>query len=124
MAKNSQVKLQKNKNKNGDTRGMHPNSQKNLKPGANKNGRPRKELSLTNCAREKLREKCPYAPNQTWLEYLVERWLGQAAENATYFNQLIERLEGKVTQPIGGEGGGPIPITVIEKEKDHGTSSS
>ena len=115
MTENSEVKLQKNKNKNGDTRGMHSNSRKNLKPGANKNGRPRKELSLTNCAREKLGQPCPYAPGKTWLEYLVERWLGQAAESPQYFNQLIDRLEGKVVQPVGGDAENPIVVQLLSR---------
>ena len=87
-------------NRKGDKRGLHPNSLKNLKPGQ---GRPRNELSITNCAREKLTEPCPYAPGQTWLEYLVDRWLGQAAQNPTYFKELIERLEGKIMQPLEAE---------------------
>lgn len=96
-------------NRNGNRRGMNPKSVSNLKPGK---GRPKRELSLTNCAREKLLEPCPYAKDKTWLQYLVERWLGMAVENASYFRELMDRLEGKVVQPVGGEGGGPIEIIV------------
>lgn len=103
-------------------RGIHPNSLANLEkrkkfqkgqPSANPKGRPCNELSLTNIAREKLQEPCPYDPEgRTWAKYLVDRWFGQCGENVTYFRELIDRLEGKVTQPIGGEGGQAIDIRV------------
>ena len=72
------------------------------KPGqsGNPKGRPPKELCLTSLAREELAKPCPFAPNKTWAEYLVERWLGQCVAHSGYFRELIERLEGKVIQPI------------------------
>ena len=88
--------------------GKHPNSLKNLertKKGEVRNpkGRPTNRLSLTNIAREKLDEVCPYDPKgRTWKEYLVDRWLAHSLNNVTYFRELIERLEGKVVQPIEG----------------------
>jgi len=88
--------------------GKHPNSLKNLnppkkgEPSRNPNGRPTNRLSLTNLAREKLDQPCPHDPKKTWLEYLVDRWLDQATENATYFKELLDRLEGKVVQPVEG----------------------
>jgi len=88
---------------------MNPKSISNLKPGK---GRPKRELSLTNCAREKLSKECPYAVGKTWLQYLADRWLRMAVENASYFRELMDRLEGKVVQPVSGEGGGPIEIIV------------
>lgn len=33
--------------------------------------------------------------------------------NVTIVKELFDRVEGKVTQPISGEGGGPIPIVPI-----------
>ena len=84
----------------------------------NRNGRPRNELSLTNLAREKLGEPCPYAPDKTWAQYLVDRWLGQAVENVTYFRELIERIEGKVLQPIGGQDGEPIKYEISVKDAE------
>ena len=72
----------------------------------NPKGRPPKNISLTSELKEQLNQVCPHDPQRrTWLQYLVARWLGQAAENATYFRELIERLEGKVTQTIESEGG-------------------
>jgi hypothetical protein len=102
-------------NRNGNKRGMHPNSQNNLRPGP---GRPRNELSLTNLAREELKKSCPYAPDKTWLQYLVERWLGHSVDNVTYFRELIERIEGKVLQPIGGENGEPIRYEINVKDAE------
>lgn len=63
-------------------------------------GRPRKMASLTSQLREDLMKPCPYAPDKTWLQYLVERWLAMASENSMYFKELLERLEGKVAQPL------------------------
>lgn len=102
-------------NRKGNRRGMNAASISNLRPGK---GRPKRELSLTNCVRGKLLDPCPYAPDKTWLEYLAERWLGQAVENAGYFRELMDRLEGKVTQPIGGAGDGPVTIRVIYDDRD------
>lgn len=91
-------------------KGKNPNSLKNLKPiekgeARNPNGRPSNRLCLTHIAREKLEQVCPYdSEGRTWKEYLVERWLASSLENVTYFRELIDRLEGKVVQTIGGEG--------------------
>jgi hypothetical protein len=84
----------------------------------NPNGRPRNELTLTNLAREKLGEDCPFDPGKTWAQYLVDRWLGQSVENVSYFRELIERVEGKVLQPIGGEDGGPIKYEITTKDTE------
>ena len=92
----NQVKQENNERR--DRRGTHPNSLANLRP--NLNGRPPKDQCLTSIAREELAKSCPYAPDKTWAQYLVERWLGQCAGHSGYFRELIERLEGKVTQPI------------------------
>jgi hypothetical protein len=90
--------------------GKHPHSLENLKKGGwkpgqsgNPKGRPRNTKYITELAREKLSQPCPYAPGKNWAEYLVERWFGQAVESAGYFKELMDRLEGKVTQPISGD---------------------
>ena len=92
-------------------RGEHPNSLKNLEKGkfkkgqiTNPRGRPPNELSLTSLTRETLNEVCPYDPQgRTWREYIVDKWLTLSAENPSYFRELIERLEGKVKQPIDAQ---------------------
>lgn len=90
-------------NRNGNKRGLSPNSQKNLLIGQKANNHAKKKFSLTACAREKLDEKCPYKPTMTWREYLVDRWLALAGENASYFKELIDRLEGKTSEKILAE---------------------
>jgi len=81
-------------------------------------GRPRNELSITNKQREMLPLPCPYAPGKSWLEWLADRGMALAGENPTYYRELMDRLEGKVTQPISGPDGGPIryQITVEDNE--------
>ena len=102
--------------------GKHPNSIKNLKPCKkgethNPKGRPTNRLCLTSIAREKLGQPCPHVKGKTWAEYLVDQWLEKAVNNTVYFCELIERLEGKVTQPIGGEDGKPIEVSIDYKDK-------
>ncbi len=87
----------------------------NWKPGQSGNlrGRPKKIVSLTSEMKAQLDQVCPYdAKGRTWLKYIVERWLSLSAENATYFRELIERIEGKITQPIGGDKEKPLTLLV------------
>jgi hypothetical protein len=112
-------------------KGLHPNSLANLKkikPGEvrNPNGRPRKDVSLTSLLKAEM-EKIPevYDKNgkkntRTWRELLVEAWLRGALKNPVLLKELLDRLEGKVAQPVTGEGGGPIKseITInVNSEK-------
>jgi hypothetical protein len=107
--------------------GKHPNSLANLRPqvkggvARNPHGRPKNRLCLTAIARKKLDEKCPYAPDKTWAEYLVDRWFGQAIENPVYFRELLERMEGKVTQPV--EAGGVVTLRVVYDTGDKGSNN-
>ena len=69
----------------------------------NPNGRRPNELCFTAIAKKMLPKVCPYDPKgRSWAEYLTERWLAHSADTATYFLELIERLEGKIVQPIEG----------------------
>lgn len=104
-----------------NNRGKHPNSLANLEKGkkfqkgqiANPNGRPRNECSITNRQREMLPEICPYDPKgRTWLDWLSERGMALAGENATYYREFMDRHEGKVLQPLGNEDGSPLIIQV------------
>jgi hypothetical protein len=92
-------------NRNGNKRGMHPNSRKNLKPrwkpgeSGNPNG-----LSIT--ARQKLMmaEVCPFDnKNRTWLDALAEAGMRLALVQASAMANLQDRHEGKVVQPIEAE---------------------
>jgi hypothetical protein len=78
----------------------------------NPDGRPKKTISLTSEMKAQLTELCPYDPTKTWLQYLVTRWLGQAVDNAPYFRELIERLEGKVVQPVQAEVKGNVTFII------------
>ena len=86
-------------------RGEHPNSRRNLEQGqfkkgqsGNPLGRPQKELSITSILRDQLGEPCPYAPGKTWVEWLARRALELAGENPAYYRELLDRVEGKVSQ--------------------------
>lgn len=91
------------------TRKMHPNSLKNLKPQKkgepcpHAKGRPLKGKSITSKQREMLPLPCPYAPGKTWLEWLAERGMALSGDNAQYYKELMDRLEGKVTQTVEGQ---------------------
>ena len=50
----NQVKSEVKLNCVGDTRGMHPNSRKNLRSDANPRGRPRKPFCLIDCFKDEL----------------------------------------------------------------------
>lgn len=63
-------------------------------------GRPRNELSITNIQRQMLTEPCPYAEGKTWAQWLAKRGMELAGENPRYYCEIMDRLEGKVTQPI------------------------
>ena len=80
----------------------------------NPNGRPKKVISLTSELKAQLGEVCPTDDKgRTWLQVLVECWLKEARDNPAYFKELVERVEGKVTQPIGGENGKPLKVEII-----------
>ena len=121
-------------NKKKDRRGLHPNSLKNLelarKKGKGwtrgKSGNPR-GYSLTGLARDLL-NKVPAVtidkkPNtKTWMELIVQAWLvGAYKGNATYFKELMERLEGKVAQPLTGGEGEPLMPPIVQYHFPDGT---
>jgi len=66
----------------------------------NLGGKPPNELCITHLQREMLNQPCPYAEGKTWAEWLARRGMELAGENAAYYRELMDRLEGKVTQPI------------------------
>ena len=116
-------------NSKGNKRGMTPNSRKNLEKGgfkkgevANPLGRPPKELCITDILREQLGTPCPYAPDKTWAEWLARKALELASKNPVYFRELLDRVEGRVAQPIQQDiTSKTLNITVMvesEKTKD------
>lgn len=96
---------------------VHPNSLKNLRPCKkgethNPKGRPSNGFCITHLQRKMLSQPCPYAPGKTWAEHIARRGLEMATESATYYKELLDRLEGKVVQPIGGEDG-PLTLKIF-----------
>ena len=76
-------------------------------------GRPRNEMSITAKQREMLPLLCPYSKkDETWLEWLADRGLALAGENPAYYRELMDRLEGKVTQPVEGQIKEDISFTI------------
>lgn len=101
-------------NTSGNKRGLSPNSRKNLELGRKTNNHTEKGYSITRIQRDMLPQPCPYAPGKTWAEWLAERGLALAGENARYYVELLDRLEGKVIIPIGGNGE-PVTFKVIHE---------
>lgn len=98
------VKQTKNK-------GGNPNWHKGVS--GNPHGRPRKEECITNIAREMLGQVCPFdAEKRTWAQYLAYRLLSQSIENIGSLRELLERLEGKITQPIAATGDTVVHFTI------------
>ena len=73
---------------------------------ANPNGRPPKDLSLTSLAKRKIDTLVRGDPQgRTWREKLVDEWFERAARgNDRLFRELIERIDGRTTQPIEHSG--------------------
>lgn len=96
---------------------------------ANPNGRPKKTACLTSLLVDELKKKPKLKDGQgkvndkTWAQLLAEA-LPAAAYKALLkgdikpYALILERVEGKVTQPISGEGGGAIPLNIIVKSSD------
>ena len=105
--------------KTGEGRGSNPNSRKNLKnfkPGqsGNPKGNVPREFTITHWARQKLMEPHPSDPSKTWAQVIAAHWVERSLTSAHYLEELLARMEGKVTQPIGGSGdGSPIRFTMV-----------
>jgi len=98
-------------------KGKHPNSLANLKKGwkpgqsGNPKGRPPGIKYVSEALREQL------ANDPALVDMLAKKLIERAKENSNDLNLLFERTEGKVTQPISGEGGGPIEVNIDYKRK-------
>ena len=95
--------------------GKNPNSLANLKKckkGETHNpyGRPRKEKSITECLRRLV--KSPGAEGKTNAQLLAEVWYEKAKSDFRYFEMILDRLEGKITQPIGSDSSMPLVVNV------------
>jgi len=120
---------EKQLNKNGNRRGLNPNSLKNLThriakgETANPKGRPPKDVCLTSLVKEYM-EQTPTEidgkPNtKTWRELLAQAWILKSLKgDSVLFKELLDRLEGKVTQPIAGENGEPIRYEISVRDAE------
>lgn len=105
-------------NKKGDRRGMSHNSLKNLHPRLKGNNNAKKDCSITRIQREMMGQLCPYAkdPTWTWAYALAESGMKDALTEEKARENLKDRLEGKVTQPVFGEG--TITLKVVYEDSD------
>ena len=123
MANSMKQKKKNGRGKDKNGREMHPNSLKNLRP--NPEWKPghqgrHKGMTITQRQRQLMSETCPFdAQGRVWLEAEAEAGLRQALTIPTALSNLQDRHEGKITQPIGGEGGGPVIFKVIREESPH-----
>lgn len=85
------------------------------KPGqsGNPNGRPRKAECLTSLLKEEIEKMCLSDKlKRTWKELLVIGTMRLAiAGNATALKEVWERMDGKVTQPLGVDGADSMEVT-------------
>jgi hypothetical protein len=58
----------------------------------------------------------------TWRQLIAKAVLYHAAKgNPQMIKELLERLEGKVTQPISGDKENPLFISTLEQLRGYGT---
>ena len=116
-----EMKEKKQLNKNGKPQGMHPNSRKNLDIRRVGNNHANKDYSITRIiktmlddpAEERWLEAEDKHKQFTWRQAIAKRMLIEAARgNAKVTGELLDRLEGKVTQPIGGDKENPIQVEI------------
>lgn len=96
----------------------------------NPRGRPRKDVCITSLIKEMLDKPADYiAPgatpdDKTWCQMIAKAiLLGAAKGNPAMIKELLDRLEGKVSQPIESPQDRPFEVKVIEKVKDYGHAS-
>jgi len=108
-------------NKNGDRRGLHPNSRKNLKPNGNPGGRPKKDICITSRQKEMLSEKCPFdSQGRTWRDSLAEAGMRMALLKPEAMRDFMDRHWGKVSQPISGDEENPIFVQLLSRLRGYG----
>lgn len=93
----------------------------------NPNGRPKKADCLTLLLKEEIEKLCPfkkeeqkekYGKQLTWKEMIVISTLSLAVKGVPIaFKEVWDRVDGKVTQPIGEDAKQPITIEIVPADK-------
>lgn len=111
-------------NANGNKRGMSPNSRKQLEKRNNKGNSHAKGLTITTAIRGMLDEPCPERWLQvedkdkglTWRQAIARSLLAHAVQGKQgAVSELLDRLEGKVTQPV--ESSGKLTIEWVYQDR-------
>lgn len=118
------MKIQNQLNNRGNRRGMSPNSRKNLEKGREGNNHAQKDYSITRIVKELIDEPAEErwldvhdkGRGLTWRQVIALRMLRDSVGGK--YGELLERLEGKITQPISGEDGQAIILRVIYDNGD------
>jgi len=106
----------------------YPNVSTQFKKGkewkGNAKGRPKKEKVISDIIREYLSEVPPIKirgevnKDKTWAQLVALGMLYKAVKgDAAMARELMDRLEGKVVLPIGGEDGEPIVTQIVVTNK-------
>ena len=114
--------MEKKLNSNGNRRGMNQNSLRNLHPRLKGNNHANKDYSITriikdmldNPAEERFLDVQDKGKSITWRQAIAKRILIEAVRgNAKVTGELLDRLEGKVSQPVEGEGKVEVTYKVV-----------
>lgn len=108
-------------------RGKNPASLKNLRPfkkgeaSGNPEGRPPKPVCVTSWLKEYADHKISEQIDPKTLTFAqaaaLSAWKEAAKGDLSQYNFIIDRIEGKVTLPIGGINGNPIEVNIGYKDK-------
>jgi len=100
------------------------------KSGNPNKGRPRKDCSITSLAKEMLDQPAderflsPSDYGKTWRQAIAKALLvGALKLNSGIMKELLDRLEGKPVQLIGGETGGAITLRVVYDDRNRDRTS-
>lgn len=87
----------------------------------NPGGRPHKDQCVTSLAKELLNKPADLPPDapeafrgMTWGQLIAYNFVTTTAKIIPpVLKEFLDRTEGKVPQPVTGEGGGPVEIKVV-----------
>ena len=112
-------------NTNGYKRGMNRNSRKNLEKGREGNNHAAKDFSITRIVKKMIDEPAEErwldvsdkGKELTWRQAIALRMLRDGV--CGKYGELLDRLEGKITQPLGLSG---ATILRVVYDNDNGSS--